>query len=318
MAETPPSITKEAINDIPIDSRVTMGSLPNGLKYYIQQNPKPEDRVELRLAVDAGSILEDEDQQGLAHFVEHMAFNGTENFEKSELVDFLETTGTRFGADLNAYTSFDETVYMLQVRTDSAEILDKGLTVIRDWAGGVSFDHEEIDKERGVVKSEWRSRLSGEQRMQQKYFPVMYQGSQYAQRLPIGDPETLDNAPYDAIKRYYKDWYRPDLMAVIIVGDIDVAAMEMEIKKRFSDLTNPADSRKRERFTVPRHAETLVSICSDEEASFTSVNLMYKHNKEKINNLKDYRERVVHGIYNGMLGGRLREISQSPVKGRLH
>ena len=308
----PMASPEKMVSDLPIDDRVVMGELSNGLKYYIQKNNKPEDRVELRLAVDAGSILEDDDQQGLAHFVEHMAFNGTEHFEKSELVDFLESTGTRFGADLNAYTSFDETVYMLQVRTDSAEILDKGLTVIQDWAGGVSFDHEEIDKERGVVKSEWRSRLSGDQRMQQKYFPVMYQGSQYAQRLPIGDPETLDNAPYDAVKRYYRDWYRPDLMAVIIVGDIDVADMEMEVKKRFGGLTNPDAARPRERFTVPKHPETLVSICSDEEASFTSVNLMYKHRSEKVLKMEDYRERIVHGIYNGMLGGRLREISQSP------
>jgi len=148
--------------------------------------------------------------------------------------------------------------------------------------------------------------------MQQKYFPIMYQGSQYAQRLPIGDPETLDNAPYDAVKRYYRDWYRPDLMAVVIVGDIDIDAMEMEIKNRFSGLTNPENARPRERFSVPKHAETLVSVCTDAEASFTSVNLMYKHTKKKTKTLEDYRQNIVHGLYNGMMSGRLREISQSP------
>jgi len=136
----------------------------------------------MRLAVNAGSVLEDEDQKGLAHFVEHMAFNGTKNFEKSELVDYLESIGTQFGPDLNAYTSFDETVYMLQVRTDSAELFDKGMLVLRDWSNDVTFDDEEIDKERGVVEAEWRTRLSADQRMQNKYFPIYYQGSQYAER----------------------------------------------------------------------------------------------------------------------------------------
>ena len=173
----------ELSGDIPSDKRLVHGKLSNGMHYYIQKNAKPENRAELRLAINAGSILEDEDQKGLAHFVEHMAFNGTENFDKNELVNYLESTGTRFGPDLNAFTSFDETVYMLQVRTDSTELFDKGMLIIRDWANGVTFDHEEIDKERGVVESEWRSRLSPDQRMQNKTFPVMYHGSQYALSL---------------------------------------------------------------------------------------------------------------------------------------
>jgi zinc protease len=304
---------KTAVADaIPVDERVRMGQLDNGLKYFIQKNSKPENRAELRLAVNAGSMQEDDDQLGLAHFVEHMAFNGSKNFKKNELVDYLESVGTKFGPDLNAYTSFDETVYMLQVRTDDEEQMLKGLLVLEDWAGGVAFDNEEIDKERGVVVSEWRSRLSPDQRMQQKYFPIMYKDSRYAKRLPIGDPEIIKNANYDVVKRFYKDWYRPNLMAVVVVGDMDVDKMEMEIKKRFSKLTNPATPRPKEKYSVPSHPETLVSINSDKEASFTRVQLMYKHKAKKVKNLMDFREQLTHRLYNNMLNSRLDELTQSP------
>ena len=157
---------------LPIDPNVRIGLLPNGMRYYIQHNSKPENRAELRLAVHAGSLQEEENQLGIAHFVEHMAFNGSRHFEKNELINYLEKTGTRFGADLNAYTSFEETVYLLQARTDSLHLLEKGLLIMEDWAGGLTFDAEEIDKERGVVVSEWRTRLSPAQRLQQQYFPV--------------------------------------------------------------------------------------------------------------------------------------------------
>ena len=303
-----PKVTKE----IPCDTRLITGKLSNGLTYYIQKNAKPENRAELRLAVNAGSILEDDDQKGLAHFVEHMAFNGTENFEKSELVDYLESVGTRFGPDLNAYTSFDETVYMLQVRTDSTELFDKGLLILKDWAGGVTFDHEEIDKERGVVESEWRSRLSPDQRMQNKTFPVLYQGSQYAERLPIGDPEIIRNADYEVFKRFYRDWYRPDLQAVVVVGDIDVAEVEAKIKSMFGELKPRLNPRERTQFNVPRHPETLVSVASDKEASFTNVSLVYKQDKIKTETLDDYRNSLVRFLFNDMLNARLEELSKSP------
>jgi len=305
-------ITDEHSKPIPEDSRVTKGVLQNGMHYFIQQNQRPENRAELRLAINAGSILEDEDQLGLAHFVEHMAFNGTENFEKSELVDYLESIGTRFGADLNAYTSFDETVYMLQVRTDSAELFDKGMLVIKDWANGVTFEHEEIDKERGVVESEWRSNLSPDQRMQQKYFPVLFHNSMYADRLPIGDPDILRNADYDAVKRYYRDWYRPDLMALVVVGDIDVASVESQIKSLFGKISNVGEPRTRKEYSIPRHDETLVSIVSDKEASFTQLQLMYKHDKKHIKDLNDFRESLVSTLYNRMLGLRFEEIKKQP------
>ncbi|HNG07488.1 MAG TPA: pitrilysin family protein, partial [Saprospiraceae bacterium] len=230
---------------IPFHESVRTGTLSNGMKYYLLKNAKPEHRVEIRLALKAGSILEDEDQKGVAHFVEHMCFNGSKNFKKNELIDYLEKTGTKFGADLNAYTSFDETVYMLELRTDDQAIFNKGLLVFEDWAGGVNFDHEEIDKERGVVESEWRTRLSPEQRMQNRYFPVIYAGSQYGKRLPIGDMEIIRHAPYDNFKRFYRDWYRPDLMALIMVGDFDLNAVEKQVKERFSKLKNPAKPRPR-------------------------------------------------------------------------
>jgi zinc protease len=295
--------------EIPVDPKLKMGKLENGLTYYLHENSKPENTIELRLAVNAGSILEDEDQKGLAHFVEHMAFNGTKNFKKSELVDFLESVGTRFGADLNAYTSFDETVYMLQVRSVDT-LVDKGLTVMEDWAGGLLFDHEEIDKERGVVESEWRTRLGAGQRMQNKTLPVMYKGSHYAKRLPIGDTEIINNAPYDNFKRFYRDWYRPNLMALVIVGDIDVEEMEKEVIKRFSSLKNPENERPRKEFDVPMHKETLVAIEQDKEATGSNVTLMYKHPRKEVKDMADYRESLIRSLYNRMLNARLSEIGQ--------
>lgn len=314
-APPPPPSPPEPIDplkeSIATDERVTIGMLDNGMKYYIQKNVKPENRAELRLALNAGSILEDEDQQGLAHFVEHMAFNGTENFEKSELVDYLESVGTRFGPDLNAYTSFDETVYMLQVRTDSTELFDKGMLILKDWASAVTFEDEEIDKERGVVESEWRTRLSADQRMQNEYFPVMYHNSHYANRLPIGDPDIINNASYETVKRYYHDWYRPDLMAVVVVGDIDVATVERQVIKMFGAIPKKENPRPRKTFNVPMHDETLVKVVSDKEASFTRVQTMYKHDKIKSKTVGDMRESYVRWAYNGMLNSRLSELTKA-------
>ncbi len=294
---------------IPVDPAVRIGHLPNGLTYYIRKNEKPDHRAELRLVVGAGSMEEDEDQLGVAHFVEHMCFNGSEHFSKNELVDYLESVGTRFGADLNAYTSFDETVYKLEVRTDDQEQLSKGLLVLQDWAGGVSFDDDEIDKERGVVISEWRSRLSAEQRMQQKYFPVMYHDSRYAMRLPIGKPEIIENVPYQTVRRFYHDWYRPELMAVCVVGDFNVDSMEQEIRTRFSGLHDPATVRPKEEYPVPGHQETLVSIETDKEATSTNIRIIYKHPYKEPVTLDDYRETLLEELYNRMLNARLYELN---------
>lgn len=306
----PPLHAQDSATPLPMDTTVISGTLDNGLRYFIKRNEKPEDRAELRLAVRAGSLQEDEDQRGLAHFVEHMAFNGTENFEKNELIDFLELAGTRFGADLNAYTSFEETVYMLQTRTDSLELTEKGLLILEDWAGGLTFDPEEIDKERGVVVSEWRSSLSPDQRLQQKSFPVLYQGSRYAERLPIGDPEIIEEASPATIRRFYEDWYRPDLMAVIAVGDFDPGWMEAEIKRRFADLKNPDDPRERQDYGIPRHDETRFVIATDEENSFTRIQLQIKHPETPLAIRSDYRTALLHSLYNRMLNARLLEIRQ--------
>lgn len=297
---------------LPIDPSVRMGALPNGMRYYIQHNPKPENRAELRLAVHAGSLQEDEKQLGLAHFVEHMAFNGSRHFEKNELINYLEKTGTRFGADLNAYTSFEETVYMLQARTDSLSLLEKGLLIMEDWAGGLSFDAEEIDKERGVVVSEWRTRLSPDQRLQQQYFPVLYKGSRYAERMPIGQPEIIETADQATIRRFYDDWYRPELMAFIAVGDFDVDWMEQEVLHRFSTLQNPEKPIARKDYTVPGHAETLSVIATDKEAAFTRVQVICKHEHQPVKTLADYRRELAHNLYNKMLNARMVEVQLQP------
>ncbi|MCK5370449.1 MAG: insulinase family protein, partial [Cyclobacteriaceae bacterium] len=213
--------TENENEQIPLNPNVKFGKLENGLTYYIMKNSKPEDKVELRLAINAGSIQEDDNQLGLAHFMEHMNFNGTKNFKKNELVDYLQSVGVKFGAHLNAYTSFDETVYMLSIPSDDQEILNKGFLVLEDWAHNANLTEEEIDKERGVVLEEYRIGLGAGKRMLNNYLPKVMYGSKYADRLPIGTKDILENFDYDVIRKYYKDWYRPDLMAVIAVGDID-------------------------------------------------------------------------------------------------
>lgn len=295
---------------IPSDQEILSGTLPNGMMYFIKHNEKPEDRAELRLAVKAGSLQEDEDQQGLAHFVEHMAFNGSKNFKKNELIDYLESIGTRFGADLNAYTSFEETVYMIQARTDSLHLLEKGLLIMEDWAYGISFDPEEIDKERGVVVSEWRTGLSADQRMQQQYFPIAYKDSRYAERLPIGKPEIIQEADYSTIKRFYQDWYRPDLMAIIAIGDFDLKWMEEQIKERFSKVPAKENPRNRETYKIPSSPGTSYAICTDEEATFSNIRVMYRHPHVPVKTVADYKESLARSLYNRMLNARMIEIQQ--------
>lgn len=304
----PALLTAQAL---PFAPDVRTGELQNGLKYYIQKNKKPEHRAELRLVIRAGSILEDEDQLGIAHFVEHMAFNGTKNFEKNELVDFLELSGTRFGADLNAYTSFDETVYQLQTRTDSTALLDQAILILSDWASALQFNPEEIDKERGVVIAEWRNRLSPDQRLQQQYYPVLLQDSRYATRLPIGDPTIIEEASPATIRRFYEDWYRPELMALVIVGDINPEAMEQKIKSSFKDLQNPKNARPRKEYGLPFHAGTRSITATDPEAPFTQIRLLIKQAAQQDSSVSDFAERLKISLYNRMLGARLYELQQT-------
>jgi zinc protease len=297
---------------IPVDPNVKIGKLENGLVYYIRHNKMPENRMEMRLVVNAGSILEDEDQQGLAHFAEHMAFNGTANFTKSALVNFLERSGVRFGPDLNAYTSFDETVYMLQLPTDRQGLVDSGFMVLEDWAHQISFEGEEIDKERGVIREEWRLGLGADDRMLKQYFPVALNGSQYAHRLPIGTLGVIDTASYETLRRFYNDWYRPDLQAVIVVGDIDVALVEKKIHQHFSHIQNPNDARERAVYSVPENKEPLVAIAKDKEATGTSLMISYKHAKMPVVTLEDYRMQIMQSIYSRMIINRLQELNRKP------
>ena len=237
---------------LPLWPEVKHGKLANGLTYYVLKHQKPEKRAFLWLAVNAGSVQENDDQRGLAHFDEHMAFNGTRRFPKAEIVNYLEKIGMRFGADLNARTTFDDTVYELEVPTDKKTFIDKGLDILHDWAGDVSYDPAEVDKERGVVLEEWRLGRGAQQRLFDKEAPVVFKGSRYAVRLPIGLPEVIQKAPRDKLYQFYKDWYRPDLMAVIAVGDFDdPGAIEQAIQTRFGDLKNPANERSRIAAGVP-------------------------------------------------------------------
>ncbi|MFC6097017.1 M16 family metallopeptidase [Flavobacterium qiangtangense] len=300
---------------IPFDPSVKTGKLENGLTYYIKKNSKPENKVDLRLVINAGSILENDDQQGLAHFMEHMCFNGTKRFPKNKLVDYLQSIGVKFGQHLNAYTSFDETVYFLPIPSDDPEKLEKGFQIIEDWAFNAVLTPEEIDKERGVVLEEYRIGLGASKRMMGRYMPKMMHNSHYADRLPIGKKEILENFKHDKLISFYKDWYRPNLMSVIVVGDIDVVAMEKKIKEHFSSYKNPVNEKPRKIYEVPNHKETFVAIESDKEAPMAQVQLVYKDYDapkvvEKVKDLKNY---LIEELYVSLINNRLSELVNSPT-----
>jgi zinc protease len=292
---------------IPLDPKVRIGKLSNGVTYYIKENKKPENRMELRLAVNTGSICEDDDQKGLAHFVEHMCFNGTKHFPKQELISFLESIGVQFGPDLNAYTSFDETVYMLQMATDKKDIIEKGIQVLEDWAHNLSFEDAEIDKERGVILEEWRLGKGAEDRIYQKQLPIIFFGSKYAQRDVIGDTAVFLNVPHDNFRRYYRDWYRPDLMAVVAVGDFNVDEMEALIKKFFNNLKPVENARKREKHPLPFHKEVLVTVDKDKELANPDVTVMYKYNDFDESYTDGFRQMLVEDLMSSMLSSRMME-----------
>ncbi len=298
---------------IPTDPNVKIGKLSNGLTYYIKQNSKPENKVELRLVVNAGSILEDEDQLGLAHFMEHMAFNGTKNFKKNDLIDYLQSIGVKFGAHLNAYTGFDETVYILPIPSDDEAKLEKGFQIIEDWAHGALLTEKDIDEERGVILEEYRSRRGADSRMLEKYLPIVMHGSKYADRLPIGTEENIKNFKHESLRRFYKDWYRPDLMAVVAVGDADVATLEQKIKDHFGKIPTPANPKKRMVSPLKNHKETFIGIEADKEAPFSRVQLMYKDYDEAapMVTLGDYRNSLIKSLFSQMINNRLDELRNS-------
>lgn len=296
---------------IPVGPQVTVGKLANGLTYYIQKNARPEKKLELRLVVKAGSILEDEDQRGLAHLLEHMAFNGSTHFKKWELISYLQSIGVKFGADLNAYTSFDETVYMLPIPTDKPDNVDKGFLVLEDWAHGLTLDDADIDKERAIVLEEARSGKGAGERMNKQLLPKMYNGSRYSQRLPIGDETVLKTFKPSAVQRFYRDWYRPDLMAVVVVGDIEPARAEQLIKSHFAGLTNPAPSRARAYAPIPARSSTEAMVITDKEANGNSVLIRYPVRPAKDHaSFADYRNKLVDSLFGAMLGQRLQDLTQ--------
>jgi zinc protease len=297
---------------LPVDPAVRVGTLPNGMRYYVRRNAKPEQRAELRLVVNAGSILEDNDQRGLAHFLEHMAFNGTKTFAKNDIVKYLESIGVRFGADLNAETGFDETIYILPVPTDSAGILEKSFRFLGDVATGILFDSLDVVAERGVVLSEWRSGLGAGERIRDLQFPIIFRGSRYAERLPIGLPDVLEKTNPAPLKRFWRDWYRPDLMAVIAVGDADPARLEGLIRRTFGAIPKRINARPRTVAAVPRHDSTLVSIATDPELTSSSVGVLWKLPPTGTRTVGEFRQLLLRRLYNSMLNQRFSELSQRP------
>jgi zinc protease len=298
---------------IPVDPQITIGQLSNGVHYYVRANKKPENRAELRLVVKAGSVLEDDNQQGLAHFVEHMAFNGTSHFPKNEIISFIESLGMRFGADLNAYTSFDETVYMLQVPTDKPQVMDKAVQVLEDWAHNVTFDPSEVEKERPVIMEEWRLSRGAGARLQDRLLPVILKDSRYADRLPIGKTDIIQNAKPETIKKFYSDWYRPELMAVVAVGDFDKAAVENSIKTHFGSIpASPSTARARTAFDVPDRAGSVYAVMTDKELTSTSIEIENILPARREGTIGVYRQQMVDDLFESMLNARFSEMAQKP------
>jgi zinc protease len=292
-----------------LDENVITGVMDNGMTYYIKENRTPKERIELSLAVAAGSVLEDEDQLGLAHFVEHMAFNGTENFPKNDLISYLEAIGMKFGADINAWTSFDETVYGITIPADSAGFVNDGLLVLSDWAHKVTFDPEEVEAERGIIYEEWRIGQGAMDRVQRQYLKTIFHNSIYADRLPIGDMDIVMNAPAETLVRFYKDWYRPDLMAIIAVGDFDAKEMEQKIVKYFGNIPMIENPREREWPDIPEHKETLVTVATDPEVPISMVQMIYKHPSKKVETVNDYKNSLIAALFNSMISERLTELT---------
>jgi len=297
---------------IPFDSAVTTGTLPNGLTYYIRKNTRPEKRVSIQLAVKAGSVDEENDQQGLAHFLEHMAFNGTKRFKPGELVATLESTGARLGPHVNAYTSFDETVYMFQLPTDKEGLVEKGIQALADFAGGMTLDPAEIDKERGVVIEEWRGGLGSGSRLRDQQIPVLFYESKYAERLPIGKPDVLKSFRPERLRAFYTKWYRPDRMAVVAVGDFEVADMEALIKKEFGALPKPATAAPPRDYVVPLQTELLVKVATDTEATQSSVSVIGKRKRVNESTVGGYRRDLLRRIAFQILNERFDELSRKP------
>ncbi|AYL94369.1 M16 family metallopeptidase [Mucilaginibacter celer] len=298
------------IKPLPFDSQVRTGKLKNGFTYYIRHNIEPKNRVTLYLVNKVGSVLENDDQRGLAHFMEHMTFNGSKHFPKNTLMNYLQNAGVRFGADINAYTGYDETVYQLPIPTDQPGSVEKGLQIIRDWAQDATLDPKEIDKERGVVLEEKRLGKGAAERLQRQYYPMIMNHSRYADRSPIGTDEVLTNFKPETIKSFYHDWYRPDLQALVVVGDVDINAIETSIKARFADLKNPPNEKKRTAYSIPLTGKSQFIALTDKEYTATVAEVMIKHPAIPLRTAADYRSVIIRNLFNGMMGERFAELMQ--------
>ncbi|MGE0078803.1 MAG: M16 family metallopeptidase [Bacteroidales bacterium] len=300
---------------VPVDNSFRYGKLENGLTYYIRKNTEPKECAEFYIAQNVGAILEEDSQNGLAHFLEHMSFNGTKNFPGKGIINYFETVGVKFGYNINAFTSLDETVYNLSdVPTTREGIVDSALLVLHDWSNYLSLDSVEIDSERGVIREEWRTRRSPEFRMSNQVRPIIYKGSKYAIRDVIGDINVINNFKHQVLKDYYKKWYRPDLQSIVIIGDIDVDKVEQKIKSLFADIAKPVNPATREFFELPDNDQPLVGIASDPEARNTMLNVYYKHDAtpKDAKNIGYLKDKMVWDLISSMLSSRLSEITQKP------
>lgn len=295
--------------NIPLDKNVTTGKLKNGLTYYILHNEEPKDRASFYFVQNVGAILEDDNQNGLAHFLEHMAFNGTEHFKGKGIIKMLEKNGVSFGKDINAYTAQDETVYNIStVPVSNQKLIDSTLWVLHDWSGSLSLTDAEIDAERGVIREEWRTRRTSGFRLKMQTDPVLYKGSKYSKRDVIGDLNIINNFKYPELRNYYKKWYRPDLQAVIIVGDIDVKAMEQKVKAIFSGIPLAKKAAARTYTEIPKHDELYFGTASDKEASSTSITLQYVLDEPLLKDSIVTRKNVMNSFYTSILNNRFREL----------
>lgn len=305
-----PAFSQILAQELPLNPEVTQGKLANGFTYYVQKNSTQKKRAVLYLVNKVGSILETDEQRGLAHFMEHMSFNGTKHFPGASLVDFLEKAGVRFGADLNAYTAFDETVYQLPIPIDNPEMLKNGLQVIRDWAAEATLDPKEIDKERGVVLEEKRLRNGVQQRIQEQTFPYMVNHSRYAERIPIGTEAVIKNFKPETLLSFYKDWYRPDLQAIIVVGDIDVKSVVQQVQQLFSDLKTPEEVTPRPEYTIELNGKNQFLAFTDKDIQGTTMQIMIKHPRKKLATQADYLDYIKRNLFNQVLAARFQSIFQ--------
>lgn len=306
----------QSMPELPMDPATRKGKLANGLTYYIRHNEWPEHMANFYIAQRVGSIQEEEEQRGLAHFLEHMAFNGSNNFKKVGIIDWCREKGIQFGSDLNAYTGVDQTVYRVcNVPTGNIQVLDSCLLILKDWSNGLLLQDKEIDKERGVIHAEWSMRNNGQMRLLEQMLPTLYPGSRWGVRMPIGTMEVVDNFPYDDLRKYYKKWYRPDNQAIIVVGDVDVDRTEQKIKELFSSIVLQPNAAQVEKVPVADNNEPIYAVGKDKEINSNSISVYMKTDPfplELKNTAAYYFQSYVNSLFASMISSRFAELAQKP------